>query len=88
MLLHLDGAVSPSELDSSYTHDELDRVSVEVAADGMIYSFYGRLSVGIIDVVFLHSGELPPTFYCYGTRNPFYQQFFANANGPSRPEYR
>lgn len=28
----------------------------------------------------LRGGELPPTFYCYGTRDPFYQQFLANAD--------
>lgn len=26
------------------------------------------------------AGELPPTFYCYGTRDPFYRQFLANAD--------
>ena len=46
----------------------------------MIYSFYGRLSVGTTDVELLRSGELPPTFYCYGTRDPFDQQFLANAD--------
>lgn len=25
-------------------------------------------------------GNLPPTFYCYGTRDPFYEQFLANAD--------
>lgn len=50
------------------------------AADGMIYSFYGRLSVGSTDVEMLRSGNLPPTFYCYGTRDPFYEQFLANAD--------
>ena len=28
----------------------------------------------------LRSGDLPPTFYCYGTRDPFYDQFLANAD--------
>ena len=46
----------------------------------MIYSFYGRLSVGTTDVDLLRSGNLPPTFYCYGTRDPFYDQFLANAD--------
>ena len=46
----------------------------------MIYSFYGRLSVGTTDVELLRSGVLPPTFYCYGTRDPFYQQFLANTD--------
>lgn len=80
MLLHWDGLVSPAELDPDYVPDELDRVSADAAADGMIYSFYGRLSVGTTDVELLRSGALPPTFYCYGTRDPFYQQFLANAD--------
>ena len=46
----------------------------------MIYAFYGRLSVGSTDVEALRAGELPPTFYCYGTEDPFYRQFLANAD--------
>lgn len=80
MLLHWDGTVSPDTLDPGYTPDELDQVSAGAAADGMIYSFYGRLSVGTTDVELLRSGELPPTFYCYGTRDPFYRQFLVNAD--------
>lgn len=80
MLLHWDGTVSPDTLDPGYVPDALDRVSADAAADGMIYSFYGRLSVGTTDVELLRSGELPPTFYCYGTRDPFYRQFLANAD--------
>lgn len=80
MLLHYDGAVEPTALDASYAPDELDRVSADAAACGMIYSFYGRLSVGTTDVELLRSGDLPPTFYCYGTRDPFYDQFLANAD--------
>ena len=80
MLLHYDGAVEPTALDASYTPDELDRVSADAAACGIIYSFYGRLSVGTTDVELLRSGDLPPTFYCYGTRDPFYDQFLANAD--------
>ena len=80
MLLHYDGAVDPTALDASYTPDELDRISADATACGMIYSFYGRLSVGTTDVELLRSGDLPPTFYCYGTRDPFYDQFLANAD--------
>lgn len=80
MLLHWDGQVSPNQLAPDYVPDELDQVSADAAADGMIYSFYGRLSVGTTDVNLLRSGELPPTFYCYGTRDPFYRQFLANAD--------
>lgn len=32
------------------------------------------------DVQILQNGELPPAFYCYGTRDPFYDQFLANAD--------
>ena len=41
---------------------------------------YGRLSVGTTDVDSLREADLPPTFYCYGTRDPFYDQFLANAD--------
>ncbi len=80
MLLHYDGLVDGTALDSDYVPDGLDRVSADAAACGMIYSFYGRLSVGSTDVEALRAGEIPPTFYCYGTRDPFYDQFLANAD--------
>lgn len=80
MLLHFDGDTLPTALDPDYQPDDLDRVSADAAADGMIYAFYGRLSVGTTDVELLRSGDLPPTFYCYGTRDPFYSQFLANAD--------
>ena len=80
MLLNFDGNVLPTDLDPDYQPDELDEVSADAAACGMIYSFYGRLSVGTTDVELLRSGDLPPTFYCYGTRDPFYEQFLANAD--------
>ena len=80
MLRNFDGTVSPTVLDPDYIPDELDTVSADAAADGMIYSFYGRLSVGTTDVESLREADLPPTFYCYGTRDPFYNQFLANAD--------
>lgn len=80
MLLNYDGLVNGAALDADYVPDALDEVSADAAADGMIYSFYGRLSVGSTDVEMLHAGNLPPTFYCYGTRDPFYEQFLANAD--------
>ncbi len=80
MLRSFDGTVSPTVLDPDYIPDALDEVSADAAADGMIYSFYGRLSVGTTDVDSLREAELPPTFYCYGTRDPFYGQFLANAD--------
>ena len=80
MLRNFDGTISPAVLDPDYVPDELDTVSADAAADGMIYSFYGRLSVGTTDVESLRATDLPPTFYCYGTRDPFYSQFLANAD--------
>ena len=80
MLLNFDGTVNGTALDPDYVPDELDAVSADAAADGMTYSFYGRLSVGTTDVELLRGGNLPPTFYCYGTRDPFYSQFLANAD--------
>ncbi len=80
MLLNFDGNVLPTALDPDYQPDSLDEVSAGAAACGMIYSFYGRLSFGTTDVELLRSGDLPPTFYCYGTRDPFYDQFLANAD--------
>lgn len=80
MLLDFDGLVNGTALDTAYVPDELDEVSADAAADGMIYSFYGRLSVGSTDVEMLRAGNLPTTFYCYGTRDPFYEQFLANAD--------
>lgn len=80
MLLNFDGQVNGTALDADYVPDALDEISPDAAACGMIYSFYGRLSVGTTDVELLRSGSLPPTFYCYGTRDPFYNQFLANAD--------
>lgn len=80
MLLNFDGLVNGTALDAGYIPDALDEISADAAADGMIYSFYGRLSISNNDVQTLQSGELPPTFYCYGTRDPFYSQFLENAD--------
>ena len=75
--LHYDEDVLPTALDPSYVPDALDAVPAHASAAGMIYSFYGRLSVASMDVDDLLAGRLPPTFYCYGTRDPFYSQFEA-----------
>ena len=77
-LLFWDGFTSPAELDPSYVPDSLDAVSADASADAMIYSFYGRLSVASKDVDTLRAGDLPPTYFCYGTRDPFVREFEAN----------
>ena len=74
-LMHYDENVNGTALDSSYVPDELDAVPAHASAAGMIYSFYGRLSVGNMDTDRLSEGNLPPTFYVYGTEDPFYRQF-------------
>lgn len=75
MLLNFDGMVNGTVLDESYIPDELDSVSADVGADGMIYSFYGRLSVASADTEKFASSSLPPTYFCYGTRDPFVGEF-------------
>lgn len=76
--LNWKGTVSPTRLDNNYIPDALDSVNADVAAVGHIYSFYGRLSVSNNNVNTLCQGNLPPTFYAYGTRDPFYNQFNQN----------
>lgn len=67
-------------LDSSYIPDELDKTPVSACAVGMIYAFYGRLSVSMNNVETLRNANLPPAFYCWGTRDGFAGQFTQNAN--------
>ena len=74
-LMYYDEDVNGTALDSSYVPDELDQIPAHASADGMIYSFYGRLSVGNMDPDWLSEGDLPPMFYVYGTEDPFYDQF-------------
>lgn len=67
------------KLESKYVPDELDNVNSTVAAIGHIYSFYGRLSVSNNNVDTLRNAKIPPSYYAYGTRDPFYRQFIQNA---------
>lgn len=43
----------------------------------MIYSFYGWLSVASTDVEAFREADLPPTYFLYGSRDPFVDQFEA-----------
>ena len=67
MLLNFDGTVNGTALDDSYVPDELDQVSADASACGMIYAFYGRLSVASTDVEKFGESDLPPTYFAYGT---------------------
>lgn len=75
MLLNFGGTVNGMVLDPEYRADELDNISADAGAAGMIYSFYGRLSVASTDVEKFASSKLPPTYFCYGTRDPFVGEF-------------
>ena len=73
--LNFDEQVNGTELASDYRPDELDKVSANVCTIGMVYAFYGRLSVASTDVEKFRESKIPPTFFAYGTRDPFYRQF-------------
>ena len=80
VLLNWRDLTNGTALGSSYRPDALDNVPVSACAVGMIYSFYGRLSVSMNDVATLRAANLPPAFYCWGTRDGFAGQFTQNAN--------
>lgn len=80
VLLNWRDRTNGTALDSSYRPDELDNVPVSACAVGMIYSFYGRLSVSMNNVETLRAANLPPAFYCWGTRDGFAGQFTQNSN--------
>lgn len=79
LLLNFDGAVNGTALDAAYVPDALDEISADAGAAGMIYAFYGRLSVASTDSAAFAAADLPPTYFCYGTRDPFADQFEACA---------
>lgn len=62
-------------IDDDYQVDRLDEVDGMPNAVIMGYSFYGRLSVADLDEDTFKDFDLPPTFYVYGTEDPFYNQF-------------
>lgn len=80
VLLNWHDLTNGTALDNSYVSDELDDISVSACAVGMIYAFYGRLSVSMNNVETLRNAGLPPAFYCWGTRDGFAGQFMQNAN--------
>ena len=75
LLLNFDGTVNGTAIDPGYIPDELDKISADASAVGMIYSFYGRLSVASTDVEKFRASDLPPAYFLYGTRDPFVNQF-------------
>jgi acetyl esterase/lipase len=77
LLLHFNGKVNGTTLDSGYVPDELDKVSADASAIGHVYSFYGRLGVASRDVELFRRSKLPPAYFCYGTKDPFVSEFAA-----------
>ena len=61
-------------LDPDYVPDTLDETSADVAAVGLMYSFYGRLSVASTDTEALKNADLPPTYVLYGSNEVFRNQ--------------
>ena len=88
VLLNWRDHTNGTALDNSYVPDVLDKVPVSACAVGMIYSFYGRLSVSMNDVETLRAANLPPAFYCWGTRDGFAGQFTQNADAVEQAGYR
>lgn len=88
VLLNWRDLTNGTALDNSYVPDALDKVPVSACAVGMIYSFYGRLSVSMNDVETLRAANLPPAFYCWGTRDGFAGQFTQNAGAVEQAGYR
>lgn len=80
VLLNWRGQTDGTALDRTYRPDALDEIPVSACAVGMIYAFYGRLSVSMNDVETLRAAGLPPAFYCWGTRDSFARQFTQNAD--------
>ena len=80
VLLNWQGTANGTTLDAAYRPDALDDVSPTACAVGMIYSFYGRLSVSMNNVETLRTANLPPAFYCWGTRDGFAGQFTQNSD--------
>lgn len=79
LALNFKGWVNGTVLDSSYVPDELDDVSADVATVGLMYSFYGRLSVASTDVDQFREAKLPPTYVLYGSNEVFRKQKLPDA---------
>lgn len=79
LALNFDGLTNGTAIDSSYVPDELDTISADAGAVGMVYSFYGRLSVASTDVEKFAASDLPPTRFVYGSEETFRGQIEACA---------
>ena len=67
--------VNGKSLDDKYVPNEIDNVSSIANAVIMGYSFYGKLSFADLNESMFKNFDLLPTYYVYGTKDPFYNQF-------------
>lgn len=79
-VLEFNEKTNGTAIDSNYKPDKIDNISSTPNAVIMGYSFYGRLSVADLDEDTFKDVNLPPTYYVYGTEDPFYDQFNAQVN--------
>lgn len=79
-LLEYGNKINGTSLDSNYIPDKIDDISSTPNAVIMGYSFYGRLSVADLNESTFKDFDLPPTYYVYGTEDPFYNQFNAQVD--------
>lgn len=79
-VLEFGNDINGTILDDNYNPDEIDKVSSTPNAVIMGYSFYGRLSVADLNENTFENFDLPPTYYVYGTEDPFYNQFNEQVN--------
>ena len=68
VLLNWRNLANASALVPDYEPDELDQIPVDACAIGMIYAFYGRLSVSMNDVETLREADLPPRLSIAGEK--------------------
>lgn len=79
-VLEFGGMKDGTLVDGNYKPDEIDKTSSTPNAVIMGYSFYGRLSVADLNESTFDNFDLPPTYYVYGTEDPFYTQFNAQVD--------
>lgn len=79
-VLEFGNDINGTSLDSDYIPDKIDDISSTPNAVIMAYSFYGRLSVADLSESTFENFDLPPTYYVYGTEDPFYNQFNAQVD--------
>lgn len=87
VLLNWQNLKNGTTLDGSYRPDALDEIPVSACAIGMIYSFYGQMSLAMNDVETLRIAGLPPTFYTWGNKDSLDGQIRQNIDAVREAGY-